>query len=79
MATDADLDEDELEEAPPGLCSTCGATDWRPIAYGFPADFEALEAAMARDEVEHAGCTVGPDLPRWRCRRCGAGAGELGA
>ena len=79
MATDADLDEDELEEAPQELCSTCGATDWRPIAYGMPAFSDELEAALERDEPELGGCDVSPGQPLWRCRRCGAGAGELGA
>ncbi|THG33255.1 hypothetical protein [Naasia lichenicola] len=52
------------------VCDVCGANDWIPIVYGFPAG-ELFEKA-GRGEVSLGGCMVTDDQPSLRCGVCGA-------
>jgi hypothetical protein len=47
----------------------------RPIVYGMPG--EELFDLSERGEVELGGCCIDDHMPRFRCRRCGATAGEI--
>ena len=46
-----------------------------PIVYGMPGP-ELIELSM-NGEIEIGGCCIDDDMPRYRCRRCGATAGRI--
>jgi len=50
-------------------CPKCNADKTVPIVYGFPG-LEMLES-YEKGEIMIGGCDIGPDSPKWHCKKCG--------
>jgi len=57
-------------------CPKCKSTNTCPIVYGYPANIEAYQDAIAKNEILLGGCVVEENSPGWFCNDCALSWGK---